>query len=451
MGTIYRQAYTRARNLLLIEHRKIRQEDGKLEQDSREVTEERLLEMLHQSPLRDIRSFARKLGLNATGSKLDIIMAIKRAVGMDEEKLKKAFSKLWGSSGGWASGTCPHGVVYVLKFVLRSENPRDYVDILLSLKFQPNVTIVDVANLVATHGNKRKVNMFHPHNDKILEPTIESVTKGINGELEVSFNWLENLGNLSNNVMEEFGHPVTGSNVHLSLFDLLHEKNVKKDEEVLRRVTHVKQLNGLINTHGQKQLNNVYNKDRHFLNSLKPVNHIFLFRSNIDFRNERINQKNLQEIQASTHHALGQDEYGRVTIEKTKKYIPRRGALKDSVRMPADSKKDDTNTFKDPELPSSLPAMNLSHPHTVSISSSPVVEPTNNPSSRTLGQMCNASPDTDDSDTVCSDDMIFGDFPSRPPDITCESNTTPEVIPNENSNCTNLTVPLVFIRQNNHQ
>ena len=214
----------------------------------------------------------------------------------------------------------------------------------------------------------------------------------------------------------------------------------------------LKQLNGLIITHGQKQLNNVYNKDRHFLNSLKPVNHIFLFRSNIDFRNERINQKNLQEIQASTHHALGQDEYGRVTIEKTKKYIPRRGALKDSVRMPADSKKDDTNTFKDPELPSSLPAMNLSHPHTVSISSSPVVEPKNNPSSRTLVQMCNASPDTDDSDTVydnSDNDMIFGDFPSRPPDITCESNNTPEVIPNENS--TNLTVPLVFIRQNNHQ
>ena len=72
-------------------------------------------------------------------------------------------------------------MVYARKFVLRSESPRDYVDILLSFKFQPNVTIVAVANLVAAHGNNCKVNMFHPHIGKILEPKIENVTKGING------------------------------------------------------------------------------------------------------------------------------------------------------------------------------------------------------------------------------------------------------------------------------
>ena len=179
---------------------------------------------------------------------------------------------------------------------------------------------------------------------------------------------------------------------------------------------------------------------RHFLNSMKPVNQIFLFRSNIDFGNERINQNNLQDIQASTHHAPGQDKCGRVTIKKTKKYIPQIGAHKESVRMPADSKKDDTNTFKDRELPSSLPAMNFSHPHTDSISLSPVVEPTNYPSSQTLSQMCNASPDTDDSASVCSHDMIFDDFPSSPSDFPYESNTTPEVVPD-----------LVFICQNYHQ
>ncbi len=400
----------RASNLLLnTEHRKIRQEDGKLEQDSRDITEERLLEMLHQSPLRDIRTFARQLGLNGTGSKLDIIMAIKKAVGMDEEKFKKAFSNLWGCSGGWASGTCPHGVVYALKFVLRSESPRDYVDLLLSMKFQPNITIVDVANLVAAHGNKRKENMFHPHNGKVLEPTIENVTKGINGELEVSFNWLETSG-------------------------ILHEKNVKKEDEVLRQVTHVKQLNGLINTQGQEQLNNVYNKDRHFLNSMKPVNHIFLFQSNFDFCNERINQKNLQEIQACTNRALGQDEYGRVTIEKTKKYIPQRVAVKDSIhRMPADAKRSGTNTSKDTGLSSSLPASNSSRPHTDHVSPSPVVEPLNNLTSPTPSQLCDW-PDTGGSpERDCSDDTLPGDFPSRPPDMPCESNTTPEVLSNANS------------------
>ncbi len=390
--------------------------------------------MIHQSPLRDIRTFARQLGLNGTGSKLDIIMAIKKAVGMDEEKFKKAFSKLWGCSGGWASGTCPHGVMYALKFVLRSESPCDYVDLLLSMKFQPNITIIDIANLVAAHGNKCKENMFHPHNGKVLEPTIENVTKGINGELEVSFNWLETLGISFNTETEEHGHPITGSNVHLSLFDRLHEKNVKKEDEVLRRVTHVKQLNRLINTQGQEQLNNVYNKDRHFLNSMKPVNHIFMFRSNIDFRNERINQKNLQEIQACTHHALGQDEFGRVTIEKTKKYIPQRVAVKDSIhRTPADAKRSGTNTSKDTGLSSSLPASNSSRPHTDHVNPSPVVEPLNNLTSPTPSQLCDW-PDTGGSpERDCSDDMLPGVFSSRPPNMPCESNTTPEVHPNENS------------------
>ena len=48
---------------------------------------------------------------------------------------------------------------------------------------------------------------------------IENVTEKINGELEVLFNWLENSENLLMELMEEFEHPITGSNVNLSLFD----------------------------------------------------------------------------------------------------------------------------------------------------------------------------------------------------------------------------------------
>ena len=94
---------------------------------------------------------------------------------------------------------------------------------------------------------------------------------------------------------------------------------MKKEDEVLRRVTHVRQLKGLVNTQTQEQLNNFYNKDSHFLNSMKPVNHIFLFRSNIDFRNEKVNLKNLHDIQAAVSCTLSQDMYGRVMIDKTKK------------------------------------------------------------------------------------------------------------------------------------
>ena len=108
-------------------------------------------------------------------------MNIKSTVSNDNEKFKKAFGRLWGCSGGWASATCTHGVVYALKFVLRSESPRDYVDILMSMKHQPNITILDVANMVAAHGNNRKENMFHPHSGKVVESTPDNIAKGKNG------------------------------------------------------------------------------------------------------------------------------------------------------------------------------------------------------------------------------------------------------------------------------
>ena len=81
-------------------------------------------------------------------------MKIKSLISDNDEKFKKTFSKLWGCSCAWLSGTCPHGVVYELKFVLRAESPRDYVDVLLSMKFQPNICIIDMAHMVVAHGNK---------------------------------------------------------------------------------------------------------------------------------------------------------------------------------------------------------------------------------------------------------------------------------------------------------
>ena len=43
--------------------------------------------------------------------------------------------------------------MYALKFMIRAEGPRDYVDLLLSMRYQPNVVLVDMAHMVAAHGN----------------------------------------------------------------------------------------------------------------------------------------------------------------------------------------------------------------------------------------------------------------------------------------------------------
>ena len=211
------------------EHRKVKAKDGQIEEHCREITEERLLEMLQQSTVKDAKAFARSLGL--------YIMNIKKAIGKNDNNFKKAFSKLWGCSGGWASATCPHGVVYALKFLLGFESPRDYIDMLLSMKYQPNITVVDVANIVAKHGNNRKKGMFHPFTGMVAEPTLENVEMASAGQLDVSFDWMDTpINNVDKSV--EY-HPVTGTSEHYALFDRCHEGNCQDRKEVLRRVTHV--------------------------------------------------------------------------------------------------------------------------------------------------------------------------------------------------------------------
>ena len=70
-------------------------------------------------------------------------MRIKTAILTDDSKFRKVFSNIWGHSGGWLTFSCPHGVVYYLKCLLRSENSRDDIDGLLSMKHVPNMVVID--------------------------------------------------------------------------------------------------------------------------------------------------------------------------------------------------------------------------------------------------------------------------------------------------------------------
>ena len=223
--------------ILNTEHRKISKDNGKLEADCREITEERLLEMLQNMNYSAIKQIAKGIGIKGDkvnkGSKMDIIMHIKNCISKDDEKFNKTFSKLWGSSGGWVSLVCPHSVVYGLKFVLRAESPRDYVDLLLSMKYLPNVVISDMANLIARQGNDRSPGMFSPNDGMITEPTKDNITRAENDDLVVHFPWLRDECPIEEN-NNSVGHPVSGSSVHLCLFDRFHERNVKGKREILR-------------------------------------------------------------------------------------------------------------------------------------------------------------------------------------------------------------------------
>ena len=120
------------------------------------------MKFLTQSTVTELSSSEKKLGGCRKGSKMDLIINVRKTMSDDGAKFNKTFRKIWGYSGGWLSAVCPHGIVYGLKFVLRAESPRDYVDILLSMKHQPTICIIDMAHMVVAHGNKRRQNMFHP-------------------------------------------------------------------------------------------------------------------------------------------------------------------------------------------------------------------------------------------------------------------------------------------------
>ena len=86
------------------------------------MTEERILEMLSSDSFRKVKTYAKTCNVSTKGNKLDIIMRIESAITRDDEKYKKLFSKMWGHSCGWLTFSCPHGIVYYLQFILRSES-----------------------------------------------------------------------------------------------------------------------------------------------------------------------------------------------------------------------------------------------------------------------------------------------------------------------------------------
>lgn len=113
-------------------------------------------------------------------------------------------------TGGWLSFSCPHGVVYVYKHVLRAESVRDFADVILSMKVVPNILIYDYAWCLAAHVNKRtKQAIFTPHGGRLAEPTSENIQLAKSKELTIHLRWL--VDPLAQHEADEGGHPMTGS------------------------------------------------------------------------------------------------------------------------------------------------------------------------------------------------------------------------------------------------
>ncbi|KAK7929809.1 hypothetical protein WMY93_006204 [Mugilogobius chulae] len=119
-----------------------------------EVSEERLSDELVKVKVEDLRDLVKSCGLNNNGSKIDLLLRLRKEM-KTRSTYDKVFEKVWGASGGLAVILCPCGIVNAVKFNLRAESPRDYADMLLSFKHFPNITVYDFARGLAAHTNLR--------------------------------------------------------------------------------------------------------------------------------------------------------------------------------------------------------------------------------------------------------------------------------------------------------
>lgn len=84
-------------------------------------------------------------------------------------------------TGGWAFGCCPHGVIYSIKNLLRGEGARDYVDLERSLKVRPNITVVDMAHVVARNANRTVPGFYSPNEGRLCEAKEDVVNRALEG------------------------------------------------------------------------------------------------------------------------------------------------------------------------------------------------------------------------------------------------------------------------------
>ena len=153
-------------------------------------------------------------------TRIDCVARLKSAV-QSVAEIDTLFFKVWQASGGTVTATCPHGIVYAVNNLLRAESPRDIRDIILSMRYPPNIVISDIPHMVAAHVNKRSPNFFNPNAGRVTEPTEENI------KLVCDNNFRRKQVALSEAKLKGTGiHPLTLAQRY-SLYDKFHEGNTK--------------------------------------------------------------------------------------------------------------------------------------------------------------------------------------------------------------------------------
>uniref|UniRef100_A0A8C9Z7V2 HMG domain-containing protein n=1 Tax=Sander lucioperca TaxID=283035 RepID=A0A8C9Z7V2_SANLU len=251
------------------------------EADDINITEDRLSNELMNLKVDAVRTLCKEC--DPCGSKIDLILRLRTEM-QNRQAYDKVFQKIWGASGGLAAIMCPCGVLYSLKFNIRAEGPRDFADMLLSWKHMPNISVYDFARGLVNHTNVRVPENppFQPNEGRLAPPTPENIQAAKNRTLKTHLPWLLE-PNTEN--FEHDSHPVTKSSQHYVLCDKLHEGNSKDEKDILRRIEHVPELAGQLNSQVAEQFFAKMRKNNYFINNMSPSAHIFLVRNIVHHHN----------------------------------------------------------------------------------------------------------------------------------------------------------------------
>ena len=84
----------------------------------------------------------------------------------------------------------------------------------------------------------------------------------------------------------------------------------------------VPELNGIVNTEGEGQLHNIIGRSNYCLNTMKPVNHLFMMRLKIQLHNTGINSAFREKIESTFGAQTGRtvktclDNHGRLLLRQ---------------------------------------------------------------------------------------------------------------------------------------
>lgn len=205
--------------------------------------------------------------------------------------------------------TCPCGIVYSMKFNLRTESPRDFVDLLLSWKHFPNVTVSDDASALALHANRRQPGIFGLFQGRLLDPTPQNIKQVSDSSVHVNLPWLKS----PKMPPDTDGHPLTGCSQHLSL-----SSTSEAQRDLLRQLELVPELTGSISSRCVEQLFLWVGEKNNSLKTITPSTHLFLQRNLLHHYNMGKNQRAVEQYSkiVPANVELQWDDHGRVVLGK---------------------------------------------------------------------------------------------------------------------------------------